>query len=484
MYLKLIDIINKKMLYNDEEINEISKELLIYKNIYEKLKPKGKKFKKENIINLFNNPSLLNELINLTEKSNTVLIKILLKNKTLLEEHNKKTDEALKSFRLTKQIIFSDSFLISLKNRANFNPNLIIVYNKLLEMKKNDEKLFQINEDIVLYTCNFIIEKYESLLINKELLKENKKHLKYAKQNILSNNKLSVRDIICITNLINEENIEKQEKEELLNLLDEYIINNSNIDEKVVKIAKEKKEKLDIKYVDSNDFIIQDEEIRVNEVYYNYYITLKSLSSYNDVSMFLYSVKYDSNFKIIIENVISLLSEDKQDVLLKQFLINYLSNYEKENIIYDKEIEDNTILYYDFLKERNIIYSDITKGNIPKEYYNDIIQGLDMIKSGNVRNKASSIRRIKKVKKIRVNDIRITYKNISNNIYVILGIFCKKDNKGYDIISKTENRNNDLSVNEKSIIEAIKLDYLWDEYLSINSDFEKQIKSILKSKEM
>lgn len=454
MYLDLINLIDKKILCYDEKINTLSKQLLSYKNVYKKLKPKGKKFKKENVLNLFKEPFLLNELITLTQKSNIILIRVLLKNKAKLEDQNRKTDEALRSFNLSKQIIFSDSFLTSLKQRAKFNPNLMIVYQKVLEIKRNDEKLFKINEEIVLYTCNFIIETYERILNDKESLKDNKNYLKYAKENILSNNKLTVRDIVSITNLITEEELNKDEKDKLLNLLEEYIISFSKTDENKIKKVKEKKEKLDIKYTDAFDEII-DEEETMDDLYYNYYIALKSFSSYSDVLLFLESIKYDCNLKFIIEKIILLLDETNEDKLLKE----YLSNKQDKESLMDKKLEneENIILYYGFLQEKNKIYSDILKASIPKEYYNDIMQGLDMIKNGNTKNKVSGIKKIKKVQKLRVNDIRITYKKLFSNIYIILGIFCKKDNKGYDIINKTEKRNKQLIGDEKSIIDATNI---------------------------
>ena len=104
-----------------------------------------------------------------------------------------------------------------------------------------------------------------------------------------------------------------------------------------------------------------------------------------------------------------------------------------------------------------------------------------MIKTGNDKGKSKRITSIKKVLKLRYKDIRVTYKRLSNNVIIILGIFCKKDNKGYDVIDVTRKRNKELVKYENNIIDSINISELWNEYLKENSNIEEEILNSLTS---
>ena len=134
------------------------------------------------------------------------------------------------------------------------------------------------------------------------------------------------------------------------------------------------------------------------------------------------------------------------------------------------------------MEKKNKVYSDILKGNIPSEYYVDVLKGLEMIKNNDPKTKVSSITTIKKVFKVRINDIRITYKKLSENVFIILGVFCKKDHKGYHVISKTKERNESLCYLESTILKAAEIPDLWDEYLKINNEFAENIVNLLMTK--
>ena len=105
---------------------------------------------------------------------------------------------------------------------------------------------------------------------------------------------------------------------------------------------------------------------------------------------------------------------------------------------------------------------------------------MEQIKFDGAINNRKNIVRIRKVFKLRVNNIRVTFKRISKNVYIVLGIYRKKDNHGAQIIFSTERRNNHLLRDEKQIAEVIKISELWDSYLEKNDEIEEKIFNLLK----
>lgn len=484
MHEELINLIKKNINIYDEKIKEINKKLLDYKPVYDVLKPKGKKFKKENIINLSFDAKLLDKLTNIVSKTNLIAVEKMIEYKIMFESHDKEVNEKLREHGLSKNIIFSDDFLNTIKIRSQNNLKLKTVYKKLIEMKKRDEKLFLINEKIVMYVVDVMIDLYESTLNEKEKLKEKKKLLEYTLKNINSNMPLIPRNLSVITSLIND-NENNEERLVLLNELKEYLSKFEK--EKTNETKEENKTPSNLNYVDNvilDDFKnIKQEDDEEDYIYNNYLTALRSLNNINDVKIFLDSIKYDYNLKSLLNNIINLLSTNQKDSKLKEIITNYL--YEitiNEN--HDIEKNDNKmhVFYYGFLEKQNKILQDIIRNNISNDYYNDILLGFKMIEDNGAKNKRKTITRIRKVYKLRINDIRITFKRLTNNLYVILGVFCKKDSKGNDIIIKTEKRNDDLIKIEKSLIDSFDIRELWDEYVLVNEDIKNELIIVLNSK--
>ena len=63
MYDNLTYLIKTEILKYDNIIKDLNKKLLMYKPVYDVLKPKGKKFNKENILRLTMDDKFLNMLI-------------------------------------------------------------------------------------------------------------------------------------------------------------------------------------------------------------------------------------------------------------------------------------------------------------------------------------------------------------------------------------------------------------------------------------
>ena len=483
----LINLIKHEINGYEIQIKNLNKRLLEYKPVYEALKPKGRNFKKENVLRLTENKVLLDKLTEIMEQINLVAIEQMLRNKILFEEHDSEVNLVLQSYGLSKKIIFSDEFLNSLAIKSRANNRLKEVYDKLIMMKERDDKLFKLNEEIVLYVCGSMIDLYENLLKEKENVKDDKKVLEYALKNIQSNSKLTPRDISSITLLLSKI-ANEEEKNKLSTELNEYLLSLKPNDLPTLSVHKEEEEKGNPKiYVDDNldpikeDDVDEDDEETTNYLAKNYLMALNFFDSYKDINLFLDSVKYDCDIDKILLRIINLLGLTEKEKLLKNYLLTYLENLKNEPVK-DVNGEQNVLLYYGFLEKKNKVYSDILKGNIPSEYYVDVLKGLEMIKNNDPKTKVSSITTIKKVFKVRINDIRITYKKLSENVFIILGVFCKKDHKGYHVISKTKERNESLCYLESTILKAAEIPDLWDEYLKINNEFAENIVNLLMTK--
>lgn len=363
------------------------------------------------------------------------------------------------------------------------NTNLPIIISKTQMRQYNVQELQKIQleenrirksiEQLLSYSFTFIVNLYESLESNKEKQKEIMKNCGYVLKNINSKLVLNARDISVITNMINESSKQEEEKELLFNELNDYIIKTKK--EKNIAIPDTKELLNDLPIVYKDDSVNNSYEIKEEINYYNYLITIKSFDNNDDIKTFLESIKFSCNINKIVQNVINMLGNSKRDIELKVYLQNYLSNFVSDEEKNESIESNNIILYHGFLENKNRILSDITKSGIPKEYYGDVLAAINMIKQGDTKGKTARIDSIRKVLKLRYKDIRITYKKLSNNIYVVLGVFCKKDNKGYEVINKTRKRDKTLSTQEKNIINAISISDLWNEYIKENIFMEDEI---------
>lgn len=476
----LVSLMKDEILKYDELIRKLNKKIQKYQKVYNVLKPNGVSLRRENVLKLMSNINLLDEIIEIIKDVNLVAMEKMIRSKIMFDEHDKEIKKSLSDVGLSKEIIFSDDFLNSLSR----NPRLKKVHDKLIEMKKRDEELFRLNEQIVFYVFESMISLYEETKEEKERLKESKKNIEYALSKYRCKERLNPKDVSVIVTLIATISDYKK-RSELSNAFNLYLKSfNKKSDEHVEEVKTNVKD--DVRYVDSasiNEKENSDEELDhddkdESDLCNNYLMAISSFDNYDDVSMFLNSVKYDCDIKSVLHKMIEYLKETPENESLKQYLTKYLEGL-NHDFKKEAEIHDNVVFYYDFLNKKNRILSDISKGEIPTEYYNDVLTGLKMIKENGAKNKRQRITRIRKVFKIRVHDIRITYKRLSNNIYVVLGVFCKKDHHGINVINTTLQRNNELIGCEKAIVMASKVDEVWNEYLSVNSDFENELTKLL-----
>lgn len=156
---KIIDEYKEKL---EILIKDLNKEIREYKDVYFALKPKGKAFKEENVLNLMEKPLLGEKLTSMVIKTDVDEILKMLIDKKELDMYNKETENALKRHGLSKEIIYSDSFISRTKGR---------LHDELLEMKQREEELFNQNQKIVMYICDVAINMFEDLEKKKEYYK-------------------------------------------------------------------------------------------------------------------------------------------------------------------------------------------------------------------------------------------------------------------------------------------------------------------------
>lgn len=232
-------------------------------------------------------------------------------------------------------------------------------------------------------------------------------------------------------------------------------------------------------------------------------LLLPSLSDQN-----LSLEEYDYIFKNIFNNIIDILQENIDE-------IDDIESYKELGVITCEEYYRNfqnykiiTALYYkerekyfknDELKEENLIESndnedkpnriiylrannssesylerDILK-NIPQELYDDIIRLLEDLKNGTLLKRNTkgftSNNKLKGFKELKEDQLRVIYKNIGSDIFVILGAFQKKrDNDRSTCIKVVSRYNPNKFEDEKRINDEL------NETLNMESELYQKLR--------
>lgn len=468
MEKEIIKLINKEIDNLDEEIKEISKEIKEYTDVYKILKPKGKKFKEENILKFAQELDLVDKLSVMVKKSDLIAIESL--NEKMLEY--KKIDmefnDKLKKLGLSKQFIYSDEFIGFVHSKS------LNVYNELLKMREREAILFKQNEELVLFTCNVAINIYENNLKCKEQLKHQKKGLTYALESIKEHKSFSSWSLRALEEF--SENLTYFNQRKLIVFLNKY---NEKLQkekkkslQETININKDSKSEQEIKFVDKDE---SKKEINdpFSDVAKNYLNSIKNMNP-QMIADLLKQLSLNSNFVTIINYMISYLGEEDKDLHI--YLEKCLDDYFESQIEYKDETEKhNDILYYGFNKKKNYILNDIE--NITEAYYKDVLKAIEKLRRCNLKSSVRKITDLRKVFEIRIHDIRITCRRISENTYIILGIYCKKTDKDMLLINDTTRRTRELDSYIDNFIEVKDNKFLWDKYLEANQVIEDEILS-------
>lgn len=438
----IIKILNKEVLTTEEEIRALSVELRNLKHVYDALIPNKKK---TNIIKTdkLKDQETFYEFIELLSIYNKVLYNKLANTNNDIKKIEKKFLHYHESLEWNMALKKSDLFL---------------------QYKEINEKM----RNILSLGFNYIVDLYESLEQEKEEKKEHKKRALYALKKIKHNESLNFSDINIITLLIEKE--EDLDKEKLFNELNNYIESkkNSKIKPKVEESTEEEKKN----YVDDKKMVITEEKKdKKNPIIFNYLATIKSFGSNKSaIKEFLNAVSYNDDIEDIISEMLLEIDADKEQELY-DVVSNYLIKMSNDEFEEDKTTKDEQInlLFYDFMNNPDKMISIIDK-NIPKEDYKSLLKAMELLKKdGAVANRTTTVL-LKKIYKLRVDKVRVTFKRLNHNTYIVLGIFRKKDQHGSEVIAKTKSRNDKLSRYEKSIIESADIPEIWNSYLEINEE--------------
>lgn len=445
----IIKLLEKEILKEDEKIKSLSIKLMDIKHVYDALIPNKNK---RNIIKAekLKDQGTFYEFIEILAYYNKVLYGKLAE---IINEINACGNNDL--------------------SYCNDSGKLI---SQIAHKKKELNKKMQ---NIMAVSFNYIARFYESLEKEKEEKKTLKKKAEYALKNIKKNFSLTSQDINTITLLIEKE--EDFDKEELFNSLNNYIhLLRCNIIKAKTETPSRKEKK---NYVDDKDVIITEEkEDKTNPVVSNYLTTIRAFNdNLNAINEFLNAISYNDDIEDIISEMLLQidLNEEKK---LHDTISNYLVQITYDEFKEDKLAEDEqvNVLFYDFLNNTSKIVNMIDK-NIPKEDYKALLKALEQIKKdGAVANRTTTVL-LKKIYKLRVGKIRVTFKRLNHNTYIILGVFRKNNQHGSYIISKTKSRADKLSRYEKSIIESINIPDIWNSYLKINEEIYEGIIEQLKT---
>lgn len=481
MYNLLIEFLKEKQVECQNELDVVQRKYNLYKPIVLELKPKGGKFKKENLVHLLTNEKLYVAIEECIKNINSVPFELLIKNKINYTNYIKDVEKLFKEANVNMAIIHEPAFINYLESQKDKNPMMKKVYEEVNEMAKRDDALHKTNEEITLYICNLMFELYETAEEERSKLRFKEKHIKEIITKINNEKNLDLRDISLLNNLINLTEEENEIKDELFLLVNLYVTSYSKKKE-IEEIKKEEFTKnISSSYYDEE--VVIEEKDDVDDLIYNYFVTIKSIENETDLIAFLESINYNYNSMSLIEQLLGILEkEEYKDEKLKNILIKYA---QKKNVIkYELNSADNKeniILFYDFLDSKNKLLDDIKKNNISEDYYQDILNGIESLKNGTGIRKSKSITDIQKVLKLRVNDIRITYKRLKDNVYIILGIFCKKDRKGYNVINVTLKRDLEMKEKEKAITSAYNMEnnIIFDTMLEKNEALESDLNLLL-----
>lgn len=459
---KIIDEYKEKL---EILIKDLNKEIREYKDVYFALKPKGKAFKEENVLNLMEKPLLGEKLTSMVIKTDVDEILKMLNNKKELDMYNRETENALKKYGLSREIVYSDEFINNTKGR---------VHDELLEMRRRDEELFNQNQKIVMYICDVAINKFEDLEKKKEYYKSISKGLTYAKENLKKEESFNNMASNSLDYVLND--LEEDKKIELVSFIQRY---NKCVEEKrrvLILNAKPNKEiDEENKVITFTDYNASDDEKeKLTPVMVTAKNYLDSIEKLDEASLnqFLNYISIKNNFISIISHMISFAKNEK----IRKYLENYLENIIDSNME-EKEIieEDNKILYYGFTASKKYLLKDID--NISEDYYKDILKAINKLKRCNWTGKKNLVS-LNKTFEMRQNDIRITARKLNNNTYVILGIYCKKMNRDRLLVSDTKRRSDNLDI----FLCNNQIKFSLNTYYSLNKKLESEIMDKLKCK--
>lgn len=383
-----------------------------------------------------------------------------------------------------------DIFLLAL-NLYNF---------KKIKYYKDDVNFIEFYKELknIIYSLkedyDLLIYKQESLIKEKD--KRNKLYEYYnrilfcLKNNIYINN----NDIKVINKLLEENNYSYVDIKIIIENINLY--NNKINKEDVTNISKSIDIlKKDYKEYIVNDFIVFDKKDKLNNYINTIYQEVNNNSNIEDITYILDNLNYEdityillsvmNKYIKLLNNCKSNLIEDdifydndlKSVILLeyqdyenkynivKDYYDRYLKEYYKEVNKEEVEIKEENELYFALTASGTYFEKDLE--DISPHYYETIKEALELFKEKTIPSLylekfTSKNDKFKYYRKIKYDNIRILYKKIEGNKYLILGVMEKKETwgqKAYDRIISRDRKNiynEDININNEYYYNIIK----------------------------
>lgn len=463
MYNNLIETLNNNIKKLNNDIIFFSKRQNNIKNVYDRIYPRNDEIRVNNLITFLDDKKIDKLIkcfkeVRLLEENHILR---LIDDRRAYNDYKRSIDQVNKQAGITEEMIFSEAFRKRVMSHSQDNPKLVTVYFQIVENKKELEKKNETLQELLETVSMRIINEYELILEEKKSRKDLLKTSEDILEKLSKEKNLNPVELSLITSYIeevNDEDLRKKLVEEL------KTFNNKTFSDTKKEIIKQENKPVKTFF---DDDIEQVKEER-DSSFINHLNSLRCFTSKEEIIEYLDSLKYLNNIKIFISKMVSNLSEDED--FLREVLVDYATDLDviKEEV---NTKEENKIFYHGVTTNKNIILNDLK--SIPEEYFKDVYKGLLKIKDNKINN-AKYFQRLRKIQKIRENKIRITFKRIADSTYVLLGVYCKKDNKGNDIVESTVSRSEDLKFEEQAIKDAYALK-LYTELLENNDIMEEEI---------
>ena len=468
MYDKLFKLLEKKSEEYNDEIKTLNISLNKTKYVYDRINKKN-----IDVFSIINDEVFLSKVYSFLDEHNNISKEIFESVMDSYSKYIKETDEMINTYGLTREIVLNDKLLRTIEKERKTDSRKKVIYEVLMKIKENEDRLFELAKSIIIDSVGFISDYHKSILDKKEKVKDDLSQIKYTLNNIKNNNPLTNKNILSINECIYDISSE-EEKKELLALLDIYLLNTS-LKNKEVKQNKDDIVKKDIIKPIKYDIDYDLEEKENDPIIDNYILILSYMDKYDDVKNFLNSLSIKFNIQIIVKKIINNLGSYNN--MLNDYLIKYLNEIEEKNKVLDEDECDNLVLFNGFLSGKSVLLDDIN--SIDKINYSDILQGINEIKNNTMKSKSDGIETIAKVLKYKKDRIRIAYKRLGKNCYIILGIYFKKDMKGKEIVKSIKNRLYLFSNYEKYIKDSLNKENIKEKFTENNKKMENEILNTL-----
>ena len=335
---------------------------------------------------------------------------------------------------------------------------------------------------------NRLLSLFESeKMVDKEFVMELISYLYNSDYDIKSINNIVKSICIYNTKLYEKLNIENKEYERILK--------NRKID--------------NINALDNNSIITDDNDVESDDIDnslkidISFYIEiLNGIVSYDDVEMILPN-KHTDNYQDIInlillhyyeeykmlEKILKDISE--KDIDYKEYnnckleclkMINYIKEYVNKlnSSSENKSISrKNQIVFLKTSNDNICVKNDITK-DMPSEFYQDVLEVVESIKDGTFKNVKSfnNYRLLTGLYEVKYHDVRLTFKRLSKDIYILIHAFVKKCYTSSQYYNMLESRYAIFKSQQELLLNQIQD----DDFLELNNEILNEVEDILINK--